>query len=299
MKSLFSFSLVFISFGLYCQSTFYTFRPDVQLKWNDTLTISTLVFKIPVSDFEAFEELWIDHLEDVADGDVADDDHYIVAEEVEVPSLGNALFNAYSRVLDLHDSLEIKVAFQDSSGFLSRSNFEQMAVLEASAKRFLTNAFVEYKNDELEEREEELDDARDEVEEKQDDIANINRSIQRKGQRIQERKTEIAEARQALNVIGEQIGQQRQTLARLPVNAEDEREDIEDAIKGLERRHERTEKDIRDWDEDIFDTEDDIRKLRMELSETELELEQARGTLNSKRARFEELRLEIAGYLLE
>lgn len=296
MKKAIFFILLLGSGQLMAQSSFYTFKASTSLAWNDTLIMPSMTFKVPVSEFDQFEEFWIDHLNDVADGSVDDDDHYIVAEEIEVPSIKDVEFTAYSRLVDLHDSIEIRVAFEDTSGFLSRSNYERMAVLEASAKRFVTNAFVEFKNEILEEREDKLDEARDEVDEIQDEIGDLNRSIQNKTQHIQERRTEIAEARQVLTVVAEQIGQQRQTLARLPLNAEEEREDAEDEIKKLERRQEKMQEDIRDWDEDIFDTEDAIRELRVEVGETEIRLEHAKTNLSNARTRHEELRLEIAQY---
>lgn len=261
----------------------------------DTLTVGALKFRVPIDEYERFQELWVEFVEDLGD-DSDDNEQLYWTREVEIPKNSDRLFSVYTEVLDLHDSAQVKIAFADTGGFIVRAERREFTMLETAGKKWVLQVFTEYKNQELEEKEEALEDARDLVEELRDEIHDNEESIQSKQRKIQETKTKIAEARQALNVVAEEIGQQRQTLARLPLNAEQSRKDAEREIRRLEGRQESLQDDIRDWDEDIFEWEEEISEHRVEIGEKNIELDQAMNGLSRARTAYEELKIEIASY---
>ncbi|NVK27864.1 MAG: hypothetical protein HWE14_07460 [Flavobacteriia bacterium] len=295
-KHIFAFVLLCSTAGYtaYGQGAFYSYSLST-LNIADTLTVGALKFRVPIDEYEEFQDLWNEFVEDLGE-DSDDDEHLYWTREVEIPENSESLFSVYSEVLDLHDSAQVKLSFADTSGFIVRTERREFTMLETAGKKWVLEVFTEYKNQELEEKEELLDDARDLVEELRDDIHDHEESIQDKQRKIQETKTKIAEARQALNVVAEEIGQQRQTLARLELNAKEARSDAEREIRRLESRQESLQDDIRDWDEEIFEWEEEISEHRVEIGEKNIELDQAMNGLSRARAAYEELKIEIASY---
>lgn len=296
MKSTFILLFAMASTWLSAQTTFYKFSYSTLLLGDNT-SAPAMKFRMPCSEYKEFFEFWVDRIDDVAD-DVNDYKTYFEATEVEIPRKSEVFYTVYTSCTDLHDSVEVLISFKDTTDFVTRGA-RHMSVLEAASKKWITATFVEFRKEELERREDLMNEARDEVEEAREDIADVEESIQEKQQEILQLKTKIDEARQSLNLVTDQIGQQRQSLARIELSNEEVRDAAEKEIKKLEKKQRKLQGDIRDWNDDIFSLEEDISSLKIENGENDVELNIATDQLTRTRSAYEELRIEIASYRIE
>lgn len=296
-------SLFILTFGVASHSTsaqqpFYTYSFST-LMVKDTVEVMAVKFRLPITRTDDFWEFWEDEMDDLAGGDFDDNDMRTIGEEVELSDDNETEYTIYTRVQDVHDSIQIKLAFEGPNGFVNRRNTPDLTEFEAAAKLWVTRTFRAYKNDELDEREEILEDAEDEVKDLQEKIRKANVDIHDKQEKIRERQADIAEARTQNANHGEQLAQFRRTLGNIPLSQEEEREDLEDEIEELEDRQERLQRNVRNWEEDILEMEKEIGELRIEISEVELELTRANATLQSAREIYTRLKAEVLSYRIE
>lgn len=294
---LFLLSLVALTSTLRAQQPFYAYSIST-LTVQDTVEVMAIKFRLPVSEMEEFWDLWEEEMDDVARGDFDDEGYRTRGEEVELEEDAEKGYTVYTRLQDVHDSIQIKVAFEGPNGFVQRG-VEDITLMEAASKRWVTKCFKAFKDEELEEREEAFEDAEDEVKDLRKKIENAQEDIQDKQEKIREREGDIAEARTATANTGEQLAQLRRTLGNLALSQEDEREDIEDDIEKLEDRQEDLHRNVRNWEEDILELEEEIGELRTEISEAEMDLSAANADLTLARDAYHRLRTEIQAYRID
>lgn len=290
--------LCLCAFTTSAQRPFYTYSMST-LTVQDTVEVMAIKFRIPITRTDDFWDIWEDEMDDIAGGDFDDRNLRTRGEEVELADDHEHEYIVYTRIQDVHDSVQIKVAFEGANGFINRTNTPDFTPFEAAAKRWVTKTFRAYKNEELEEREEIFEDAEEEVKDLQDKIRKANEDIHDKQEKIREREGDISEARTQSANFGEQLAQYRRTLGNIPIAQEEEREDLEDEIEKLEDRQERLQRNVRNWEEDILELQSEIGELRAEISEAELELTGATATLQSAREIYTRLKAEILSYRID
>lgn len=280
------------------QPTFYSYSIST-LMVHDTTEVLAIKFRIPVTRMDDFWDIWEDEMDDVAKGDFDEDDYRTFGTEVELEEDAEQLYSVHTRIQDIHDSIQIKVAFERDSVFISRENTPDLTIFEAKAKLWVTRSFSEYMNEILEEKEDLVDDAEDEVDDISDDLHGMKESIQDKQQKIQELQSDISEARQILANTAELIGQYRRQLGGLSPQLEDEREELEEQIEKQEKRQDNLQDDVRDWGNDIIELEEEIGELRIDIAAKETELRLANDDLGRARQVYAELRTRILSYRID
>ncbi len=286
------------TFSTSAQPTFYSYSIST-LMVHDTTEVLAIKFRIPVTRMDDFWDIWEDEMDDIAKGDFDEDDYRTVGTEVELEEDAEQLYSVYTRIQDIHDSIQIKVAFERDSVFISRENTPDLTIFEAKAKLWVTRSFSEYMNEILEEKEDLVDDTEDEVDDISDDLQSMKESIQNKQEKIQELQSDISEARQILANTAELIGQYRRQLGGLSPQLEDEREELEERIEKQEKRQDNLQDDVRDWGDDIIELEEEIGELRIDISAKETELRLANDDLGRARQVYAELRTRILSYRID
>ncbi|GGH64587.1 hypothetical protein [Phaeocystidibacter marisrubri] len=287
--------LVLLATYAQAQSSFYKYSKST-LRIGDTLTVNAFQFKMSVDEYDRFEEEWEEEVDDVAD-DSEMRGGLLVATEIEIPEDSEEYYDAYTTCVDLHDSVQVKVAFRDTSGFLLTERNEQYTRLETASKLFMARMYHAYRMEYLERAEDAMEEAEEKVEDLQDDLEEARDDVVKLQREIANTRTKMEEKRVRQTSISSEIGQLRQTMARSTDNEEQERANR--TIRQLESEKESISDDLEEGTEKIQDAEREISDLEIEQIRLNRNLELARNEYIKAKAKHDELKLEIQSYRVE
>lgn len=288
-------SLVLMGTLAHAQTPFYKYSRST-IRIGDTLTVNAFQFKMRVDDFDRFKDEWEDEVDDVAD----DSDlkgSLLIATEIEIPEDSDRYYDAFTTCVDLHDSVEVKVAFRDTSGFLLKEHDMVFTQLETASKRFMARMYKAYRMEYFEHAEEAMEEAEEKVEDIQDDIEEAREDVVKLQREIASTKTKMEEKRVRQTSIGSEISQLRQTVARSTDTEEKDRANR--SIRRLESEKESIARDLERGTEKIADAEREISDLEIEQIRLNRNLELARNEYVQAKAKYDELKLEIQSYRVE
>ena len=267
----------------YAQSSLYMVADSVSFSGQPALA-----FFFPSAGAEKGMELWEDHISDFASGKPKETGTQLQIEGVSFEKPLEGPYVSTSDFVQQRDGLYVFFVFEDSTGIVTEPSNPQYWILEKRLLEFVSEILTEQLETQKEEQENLL-------EENEDEVKSYTKEREKLLEDIQENRAEIRKKEQNISIeknmqerIVVQIEGAKAQLAK--AQSKEERKPIKKNLEDHVDQLEDSQKDEKEYREDIFDLESEIREWEAAIG---LAGENANYyTLKAEQNRTELLRIE-------